>query len=141
MITPIARKVQSELRAVARAGGPEITVEIIFPVAAEAIATTDDLHLPIVPGVAGGEGCSTAGGCATCPYMKMSSLDALLGVLERIANEPASALAGYAPKHYSGAQGGAEIAELGTRSILRMRAFQTHRALPAELVTEITTQP
>ena len=33
---------------------------------------------PGVPGVAGGEGCSTAGGCANCPYMKMNDLDALL---------------------------------------------------------------
>ncbi|MEB2322448.1 MAG: hypothetical protein OZ921_08040, partial [Sorangiineae bacterium] len=31
-----------------------------------------------------GEGCSTAGGCATCPYMKMNSLDALLALLERL---------------------------------------------------------
>lgn len=28
----------------------------------------------------GGEGCSTAGGCATCPFMKMNDLDALLDV-------------------------------------------------------------
>lgn len=29
---------------------------------------------------AGGEGCSTAGGCATCPFMKMNDLDALIDV-------------------------------------------------------------
>jgi len=28
----------------------------------------------------GGEGCSTAGGCATCPFMKMNDLDALMDV-------------------------------------------------------------
>lgn len=29
----------------------------------------------------GGEGCSTAGGCATCPFMKMNNLDALMDVV------------------------------------------------------------
>ena len=29
----------------------------------------------------GGEGCSTAGGCATCPFMKMNDLDALMDVV------------------------------------------------------------
>ncbi|CAN0584988.1 unnamed protein product, partial [Laminaria digitata] len=32
------------------------------------------------PYSAGGEGCSTAGGCATCPFMKMNDLDALMDV-------------------------------------------------------------
>src|SRR5690606_22690304 len=65
MITSIVRKVQATLK-----GAPGVEVEIIFPVAAEAVARTDDAELGVVPGVAGGEGCSTAGGCATCPYMK-----------------------------------------------------------------------
>jgi quinolinate synthase len=140
MITPIARDVQEKLRALVRAGGPALAIEIVFPVAAEAIATTEDVHLPVVPGVLGGEGCTTAGGCATCPYMKMSSLDALLDLLERIAREPAAALAGHAPKQYSTAEDGAAIAELGTRSILRMRDFQAQRVLPAELIAEITAR-
>lgn len=33
--------------------------------------------LSVVPGPAGGEGCSLEGGCASCPYMKMNSLQAL----------------------------------------------------------------
>lgn len=38
--------------------------------------------LSVVPGPAGGEGCSLEGGCASCPYMKMNSLQALMtGVL------------------------------------------------------------
>ena len=137
MITPVARRVQHRLRELRDAGGPEISVEIVFPVASEAVATTGDAHLPVVPGVAGGEGCSTAGGCATCPYMKMSSLDALLDLLERIERDPPSALAGYMPKTYPEPAGGASIAELGTRSIVRMRAFQQQHALPGELVAEI----
>jgi quinolinate synthase len=35
--------------------------------------------LSVVPGPAGGEGCSLEGGCASCPYMKMNSLAALMG--------------------------------------------------------------
>ena len=30
--------------------------------------------LSVVPGPASGEGCSTEGGCASCPYMKMNNL-------------------------------------------------------------------
>jgi len=33
--------------------------------------------LSVVPGPAAGEGCSLEGGCASCPYMKMNSLQAL----------------------------------------------------------------
>jgi quinolinate synthase len=138
MITSIARSVQQKLQALVAAGGPEIGVEIVFPVASEAIAATEDVHLPVVPGVMGGEGCTTAGGCATCPYMKMSSLDALIALLERIEREPASALSGYAPKKYAETAGsGASVAELGTRSIVRMREFQAHGVLPEELVAEL----
>jgi quinolinate synthase len=137
MITPVARSVQQKLAALVAAGGPEIDVEIVFPVASEAIATTGDVHLPIVPGVAGGEGCSTAGGCATCPYMKMSSLDALLDLLERVEHQTPSALAGHAPKTYAERAAGPSIAELGTKSIVRMRDYQKARALSAELVAAI----
>ena len=34
-----------------------------------------------MPGVSGGEGCSTAGGCASCPFMKMNDLDSLVDVV------------------------------------------------------------
>ena len=77
MITPIVRQVQDKLRDFASEGGPEISAEIVFPVAPEAVAQDPESGLGVVPGVAGGEGCSTAGGCATCPYMKMNSLSAL----------------------------------------------------------------
>ena len=39
--------------------------------------------LSIVPGVSGGEGCSTAGGCASCPFMKMNDLDSLQDIVLR----------------------------------------------------------
>jgi quinolinate synthase len=110
----------------------------VFPVASEAVAQTNDVHLPIVPGVASGDGCSTAGGCATCPYMKMNSLDSLLALIERIEREPAEALVGYAPRTYRERIGGQTIAELGTRSIVWMRDFHKTGALPPDLVDAIT---
>src|SRR5581483_8105136 len=64
MITGIVRSVQQKLQAVGRS---DVDVEIIFPVAAEAIAQASDSELKVLPGVASGEGCSVAGGCATCP--------------------------------------------------------------------------
>ena len=63
MITPIVRQVQEQLRDYASEGGPEISAEIIFPVASEAVAQDPESELGVLPGVAGGEGCSTAGGC------------------------------------------------------------------------------
>jgi quinolinate synthase len=134
MTTAIARKVQERLRA----HSSTLEVEIVFPVASEAIAQTNDVHLPIIPGVAAGEGCTTAGGCATCPYMKMNSLDTLLSLIERIQNEPAASLAAYGPKVYSEPVGGESIAALGTRSIVWMRDFHKSGQLPAALVDAIT---
>lgn len=86
MVTAIVRKVQAMLQA---SGRQDIAVEIVFPVASEAITTDSSVHsrpaqngngngvmlpggLPVVPGPAGGEGCSAEGGCASCPYMKAS---------------------------------------------------------------------
>lgn len=137
MVTAIVRSIRAHLAALA--DDPGIEVEIVFPVAAEAVATTGDASLPLVPGVAGGEGCSTAGGCATCPYMKMNSLDALLDLLERLParGEDRAAVAGFAPKAYKERIGGQTIAELGSRPILYMRGFQGSGALPAELVAEM----
>ena len=81
MITAIVRQVQAKLQAIGR---NDIAVEIIFPVSSEAVAQEDSFG--IIPGVAGGEGCSTAGGCASCPYMKMNTLEALFDVVEQSGN-------------------------------------------------------
>jgi quinolinate synthase len=137
MITSIVRSVQQKLRSAAQAGGPALGVEIIFPVAAEAIAATGDHQLPVVPGVFAGEGCSTAGGCATCPYMKMSSLDALMAVLGLLDEGHDAQLQAFAPRTYEETIAGHTLAELGGKSILRMRALQRDGQLPAELVEEI----
>lgn len=140
MITSIVGEVQQKLRAAAMASGQEISVEIVFPVAAEAISATGDVHLPIVPGVRAGDGCSTAGGCATCPYMKMSSLDTLFNLVELLDRGDRAALVPYAPAVYSETLAGETIAALGGKSILRMRALQQTGVLPAELEAEIITR-
>jgi quinolinate synthase len=140
MITSIVRKVQAELRAHHERAAHEVEVEIIFPVASEAIAETTDAELAIVPGVASGEGCSVAGGCATCPYMKMNSLDATIDLLERVSAVPNAVLAPYHPKLYSERVDGRTTAEVGGESILHMRYFQKEGRLSDELVRDIETR-
>ncbi len=139
MITSIVRSVQRTLRENQGEGGAALDAEIVFPVASEAIAPGDAL-LPIVPGVAAGEGCSTAGGCATCPYMKMNSLDALLDLLDRVGVASSAELAAFEPRKYTEFIDGRTIAELGTASILHMRAFQQEQRLPDDLVADIETR-
>jgi quinolinate synthase len=131
MITSIVRKVQAIL-----ADGGDVEAEIIFPVASEAIARTDDAELGVVPGVAGGEGCSTAGGCATCPYMKMNSLDALIDLVERF-DEGAKKLIAFRPRQYVERIGGKSAAELGGEPILHMRDLQRSGSLSRALVDDI----
>ena len=135
MITSIVRRVQKMLTGVAS----ELEVEIIFPVASEAVATTDDAELGIVPGVAGGEGCSTAGGCATCPFMKMNSLDALTDLLGRFGDGDEKLLP-FFPKQYSMTIGGRTAADLGGEPILHMRHFQRTKELPPALADDIASR-
>jgi quinolinate synthase len=138
MITPIARRVQQLLREHGSEGGPPVEVEVVFPVAAEAIAPTGDRELAVVPGVAAGEGCTTAGGCATCPYMKMNSLDALMDLLRQVDDGPQDALEGFSPRKYAEAIAGRTVADLGGEPILHMRAFQRAGRLSDGLVAHVT---
>jgi quinolinate synthase len=131
MVTAIVKKVQAQLRA---ATNPDLTVEIVFPVASEAIAAAPESELSIIPGIASGEGCSTAGGCATCPFMKMNTLEALFEVLEH-AGEPS--LEPYRPKTYQERVAGRTAADLGSEPILHMRHFQVNAALPDTLVEDV----
>jgi quinolinate synthase len=132
MITSIVRKVQDTLQK----SGSKLEVEIVFPVASEAIAKTGDAELAVVPGVAGGEGCSTAGGCATCPFMKMNSLDALLAVLGQLG-EPPENLRRFLPKKSLETIKGRSLAELGGEPILHMRHFQRTGVLSDALVADV----
>ena len=140
MITPIVRQVQAKLRDHASEGGGDLSAEIIFPVASEAIAQDAESGLGVVPGVAGGEGCSTAGGCATCPYMKMNSLHALLGLLERVGVESSSNLVPFEPRKYVQQIRGRTAADLGGEPILHMRAFQQSGELPESLVDDVLSR-
>lgn len=136
MVTSIVRNVQDILQ---KTGRDDIEAEIIFPVASDAVtATSDDSEMAIVPGVSGGEGCSTAGGCATCPFMKMNSLDALMDVIEMVKNKDPSLSKHLPPDRLSGRMiQGQPASELGTESIMFMRSFMKENRLPDELVQKI----
>mmetsp|Transcript_5341 Transcript_5341/g.7459 ORF Transcript_5341/g.7459 Transcript_5341/m.7459 type:complete len:558 (-) Transcript_5341:222-1895(-) len=144
MVTSIVKSVQEILEANPRAGHA-IEAEIIFPVASDAIMAVDnknDTSLAIVPGVAGGEGCSTAGGCATCPFMKMNDLDALLNVIDMVdANNKKSELTlqGHLPPNRLQGQkiGTQNALDLGIEPIMFMRDFMKHKSMPQELIQKI----
>ncbi|PRW56007.1 quinolinate chloroplastic [Chlorella sorokiniana] len=140
MITSIVRKVQGMLHA---AGRSDVSVEIVFPVSPEAITTDKQAGaaqtelpsgLSVVPGPAGGEGCSLEGGCASCPYMKMNSLAALTTVCERVGTPGEALLEAFKPRPYTELVGGKTMAQAGCVPILHMRGFQKGGQLPADLV-------
>ncbi len=138
MITSIVREVQ---RALVEAERDDVTCEIVFPVAAESITAVPDSPLAIVPGPGGGEGCTTAGGCATCPYMKMNSLDALISLLGRLGDaSQESLLSEYFPRVYDETIDGMKVAQLGGVPILHMRAFQKEGRLPAALIEDVLSR-
>ena len=131
LVTSLVHQIRARLRS-----SPllDLSVEIVFPVASEAIALTGTEELPVLPGVSSGEGCSLEGGCATCPYMKMNHLDALLAVLSTFTKSGQRHLAGYAPKRYEDSLQGNSRVNLGTAPILAMRHFSKTKRLPDELV-------
>lgn len=95
MVTSIVRNVQDILSRHTN----NIEAEIIFPVASDAITQVhNDDDLVVVPGVSASEGCSTSGGCATCPFMKMNDLNALEDVIDLvIAQKKDTTLKKYLP--------------------------------------------
>jgi quinolinate synthase len=137
MITSIVRRVEAVLGQIDRS---DVRCEIVFPVASEAITVAPDSPLALVPGADGGEGCSPAGGCATCPYMKMSSLDALFSLLERMGSESGDALAAFHPRVRPERIDGQTIAQLGGIPILHMRAFGVEKKLPRALVDDVLSR-
>lgn len=158
MVTSIVEKVQEILGSVhSNSKGRRVEAEIIFPVSSEAVMSIEDSdtnsmdstknELSIVPGVAGGEGCSTAGGCATCPYMKMNDVDALQDIIDLVDEKRKGdeRSRGILKKHLppTRLQGkfinGIEATELGTQAILFMRKFMLTKSMPEELVSKVTT--
>lgn len=158
MVTSIVRGVEGIVREQADGKGGEVEVEVIFPVASEAVSATGEGQgsgeLPLVPGVRAGEGCSTAGGCATCPFMKMNSLEALVEVLERCpkggsggskqdTSKTPSELAPFLPPRRGDVAlpSGKSVGEVGSLPIVHMRALMAAGRLSEELVQDIVTRP
>ena len=147
MVTSIVRAAQAKLVAAKAAGVAGVEAEIVFPVSADAVAPVAESEsvalggIAIVPGPAGGEGCSAEGGCASCPYMKMNSLDALMSVCAKIGTDAGEALlTPFEPRKYEAAADGPSIAALGCVPILHMRDFQRDGAFSDAFVEDITTR-
>jgi len=139
MVTSIVKAVQDILKS-AEGGNNQIEAEIVFPVSAEAVMGVDDSELGVVPGVAGGEGCSTAGGCATCPFMKMNDLDALNDIAEMVIDDPNDPRLKLhvPPNRLEGKMiNGVDAIDLGSEPILFMRHFMQNKALDGQLVKKI----
>ncbi|GJP48146.1 hypothetical protein CLOM_g7423 [Closterium sp. NIES-68] len=151
--------------AAAAAAAADVEVEIVFPVDSSAVASTKEdssssgrdssssggngkplgsvaaAMLPVVPGVKGGEGCSVTGGCASCPYMKMNSLDALMSVCHMLGQDDAlTHLGPYEPDKFAEPLGPGTVADLGYLPILHMRHFQKTGRLSDDLVADIMTR-
>lgn len=151
MVTSIVAAVRTLLgSAKSSSGSADVTVEIVFPVSSESLTKTSSnsylgrnsvemggFILPVIPGVASGEGCSIHGGCASCPYMKMNSLSSLLKVCHHLPHEK-EVLSDYeAGRFHLQTPNGNSIADVGCEPILNMRHFQATKELPEKLVSQI----
>jgi len=138
MVTSVVKNVKEILRTVPGARD-RVEAEIVFPVASEAVAIDDAAEGGIVPGVAGGEGCGTNGGCATCPFMKMNELDAVADVMNMYEEGKGKGLEKYLPpKRLEGKTvGGRDATEVGVECILRMRELMGKGELGDELVDKV----
>lgn len=142
MVTSIVRNVQEILKTT---GNQSVEAEIVFPVSQEAVMESGEEDIPLVPGVGGGEGCSTAGGCATCPFMKMNDLDALQDILnrkERAQNgseqDETQLLTQLPPQRLKGKKiNGIGATDLGTLPIVYMRELMKNKKLPDELIQKV----
>ena len=154
MVTSIVKAAGDVLAEAEKADGAcGVECEIVFPVSLDSVTRLEDGagaeaaggalgDLRIVPGPAAGEGCSSDGGCASCPYMKMNSLDALLRVAGLIGTEAGEAmLAAHAPRTYAGAaEGEASVAARGCVPILHMRDFQRDGAFSERFAEDVRTR-
>lgn len=140
MVTSIVKAVQDILT---KAKCQNVEAEIIFPVSSEAVMGVDDDDIAVVPGVAGGEGCSTAGGCATCPFMKMNDLDALSDIVEMLlSGQHEMKLKSHLPPQRLNNKtiNGINAIDLGSEPILFMRHFMKEKCLPGDLVRKVTSR-
>ncbi|PSR95901.1 Quinolinate synthase [Actinidia chinensis var. chinensis] len=147
MVTSIVAAVRGLLRS----GRVKVNVEIVFPVSSDSVTRTSSgssnglssgevgnfMEVPIIPGVATGEGCSIHGGCASCPYMKMNSLNSLLKVCHHLPEQKHDLLAYEAARLNLQTRHGKLIADVGCEPILHMRHFQATKSLPEKLIYQI----
>lgn len=136
MVTSIVKSVQDILEN----HNSQVEAEIVFPVASEAVMGVEDSDLSVVPGAGGGEGCSTAGGCATCPFMKMNDLDALQDIIDMVdaGDQEVTLKAHLPPDRLRGKSlGGVNAMDLGVESIMFMRDFMQNKQMPDDLVTRV----
>ncbi|CAI9112788.1 OLC1v1013280C1 [Oldenlandia corymbosa var. corymbosa] len=152
MVTSIVAAVRELLGSVSSSssGNAKISVEIIFPVSSDSVTTQTSSSpgkgsgdfgsltgLSVIPGVTSGEGCSIHGGCASCPYMKMNSLNSLLKVCHSLPNNKSNLLAYEAGRFSLKTPNGKLIADVGCEPILHMRHFQATKTLPEKLIHQI----
>jgi len=136
MLTAVVKSVQDILK---KTGG-EVEAEIVFPVASEAVMGVDDDELGIVPGAGGGEGCSTAGGCATCPFMKMNDLDAVQDIIDMVGSGDSDVIlkSHLPPDRLRGKMiDGVPATELGVEPIMFMRDYMTNKKLSEALLARV----
>ncbi|KAJ6760803.1 QUINOLINATE SYNTHETASE A [Salix purpurea] len=149
MVTSIVAAVRHLLLSTKSSEKAKVNVEIVFPVSSDSITRTStastsglnsvkvgDIILPVIPGAASGEGCSIHGGCASCPYMKMNSLDSLLKVCHHLPDEKNKVAAYEAERFKMQTLNGKSIADVGCEPILHMRHFQATKELPDKLVCQ-----
>ncbi|KAL1207252.1 Quinolinate synthase [Cardamine amara subsp. amara] len=145
MVTSIVAVIRSLLES--SSANSKLKVEVVFPVSSDSMTKTSsessnsirvgDVALPIVPGVAGGEGCSIHGGCASCPYMKMNSLNSLLKVCHNLPDVENVIGRFIAERFKKQTPQGKLIADVGCEPILHMRHFQANKELPEKLVHQV----
>jgi quinolinate synthase len=133
MVTSLVRQIRAAL---SPEGARDVEVEIVFPVAEEAVTATGQPDLALVPGASSAEGCGVEGGCATCPYMKKNHLDALFALLERLGDDEHK-LRDYAPRMRSEMLAGRSLVEWATEPISYMRGFSREGRLPEALVADV----
>merc|ERR1711983_170911 len=142
MVTSIIRNVQTILEK----ANNSIQAEIIFPVASEAFTSVSDKDLMVVPGVKSSEGCSTSGGCATCPFMKMNDLNALEDVIDLELEKNDRVLVKHLPpknrlfndeERKVALLGDKDVMDLAVEPIMHMRKYMNDGFICSELVDRI----
>jgi len=136
MVTSIVKSVQDILQKT----GSNVEAEIVFPVASDAVMGVDDENLSVVPGAGGGEGCSTAGGCATCPFMKMNDLDAVQDIIDMVDSGSSEVIlkSHLPPDRLKGKKiDGVSATELGVEPIMFMRDFMTNKKISEALLKKV----